>query len=667
MFKKILIANRGEIAVRIARTAKQMGIKTVAVYSDADKYGRHVQMCDEAVYIGASPAKESYLVIDKIVSACRRIGADAVHPGYGFLSERAPFAEALKQAGITFIGPNPKVITLMGDKISANRAAAEAGVPTVPGHWDQITDAEEAAAIAAKIGYPVMLKASAGGGGKGIRIAQDEPELKEAFRLARSEALSSFGDDRVFIEKFIVNPRHIEIQVLGDQHGHAIHLGERECSIQRRHQKVIEEAPSPLVDEEMRAKMGGCAVTLAKTYGYDSAGTVEFIADQQKNFYFLEMNTRLQVEHSVTEFVTGLDIVEWMIRIAGGERLTIKQQDIRMNGWAIESRIYAEDPNRRFMPSTGRLVRYRAPAETDQVRLDSGIYEGAEISMFYDPMIAKVTTWDVDRSSAISLMRRALDEFYIKGVSHNIAFLTALLANQRFQDGRLSTGFIAEEYPEGFSPAKVEDAAREAIIAAALLMHLRYLYRMKRMSGQMPGYPRHVPDDWEVYFDGDYHPVTVITVPTGVQDEEGFDVTVNDHTMAIRSDWQVGEPVLRCTINAMPQSFKVERKGLGYRIFHLGAEIDVVVYRKEVADMVRRMPERKPPDMSKYLVSPMPGLLKSVSAETGDKIEVGVELAIVEAMKMENILKAQRSGRVVKVLAKPGDTLTVGQVIMEFD
>ena len=456
MFKKILIANRGEIACRIARTARKMGIKTVAVYSDADKYGRHVKASNEAVYIGPSPASESYLVIDKIVSACRRMHVDAVHPGYGFLSERTTFAKALADEGITFIGPNSDVIRLMGDKILANRAAKEAGVPTVPGHWDQIPTVEEAVGIAQGITFPIMLKAAAGGGGKGIRVARDEAELKDAFRLATSEARSAFGDDRVFIEKFIEQPRHIEIQVLGDKHGNVIHLDERECSIQRRHQKVIEEAPSPFLDGNTRREMGMRAVELAKACGYNSAGTCEFIVDQRRNFYFLEMNTRLQVEHSVTEFTHGIDLVEWMIRVADGEELTIRQEDVRPHGWSVEARVYAEDPNRKFMPSTGRLVRYREPVESDEVRVNSGVYEGGEISMFYDPMIAKVTTWGRDRDSAIALMRRALDEFYIKGVHHNIAFLTALMANPRFLQGRLSTAFIAEEYPDGFSPAPLE-------------------------------------------------------------------------------------------------------------------------------------------------------------------------------------------------------------------
>ncbi|HSO43438.1 MAG TPA: acetyl-CoA carboxylase biotin carboxylase subunit, partial [Rhodospirillales bacterium] len=509
MFKKILIANRGEIAVRIARTAKRMGLTTVAVYSDADKYGRHVSMCDESVYLGGSLASESYLQMEKIVNACRRMGVDCVHPGYGFLSENTLFAPALASAGIAFVGPNSDVIKLMGDKIMANRAAKEAGVPTVPGHWDAIPDADDAVEIAKGISFPVMLKAAAGGGGKGIRIAHDEAEVRDAFRVATSEARSAFGDERVFIEKFIEDPRHIEIQILADKHGSVFHLNERECSIQRRHQKVIEEAPSPFLDAATRREMGERAVALAKAAGYDSAGTVEFIADQRRNFYFLEMNTRLQVEHSVTEFTHNIDLVEWMIRIANGERLPLNQAQLKPHGWAIESRIYAEDPNRKFMPSTGRLVRYREPEESQDVRVDSGVYEGGEISMFYDPMIAKVTTWGRDRDAAIALMRRALDEFYIVGVHHNIAFLTALMANPRFLQGRLSTNFIAEEYPDGFSPAPIEPRDIDSIVAVSILMHLRYLYRAKDVTGQMRGYERKIVPDWVVSVNGTYYPIRV--------------------------------------------------------------------------------------------------------------------------------------------------------------
>ncbi len=666
MFKKILIANRGEIACRIARTARKMGIKTVAVYSDADKYGRHVRACDEAIYIGPSPAAESYLVMEKLLSACRQTGAEAVHPGYGFLSERTAFAQALANEGITFIGPNAAAVKLMGDKILANRAAKEAGVPTVPGHWDQIASPEEAVGIAHGIGFPVMLKAAAGGGGKGIRIARDEAELKDAFRLATSEARSAFGDDRVFIEKFIEQPRHIEIQVLGDKHGNVVHLDERECSIQRRHQKVIEEAPSPFLDGATRREMGMRAVALAKTCGYDSAGTVEFIVDQRRNFFFLEMNTRLQVEHSVTEFTHNIDLVEWMIRIAAGQELTIRQEDVQPHGWSVEARVYAEDPNRKFMPSTGRLVRYREPAESEDVRIDSGVYEGGEISMFYDPMISKVTTWGRDRDSAIALMRRALDEFYINGVHHNIAFLTALMANPRFLQGRLSTAFIAEEYPDGFSPAPLEAQDLDSILAVSVLMHLRYLYRAKDVTGQMPGYGRKFHPEWVAMIAKKYYPVSV-EEHSGRGSEEGFDILHGGHTLSIRSDWVVGEPVLRCTINGQPHSFKVERVGIGYRLYHLGAQVDVLIYTREVAELAKMMPERKPPDMSKYLLSPMPGLLQSLSVEPGERVDTGDELAIVQAMKMENILRATQPGKVCKLHAKAGDTLAVGQIIIEFE
>jgi propionyl-CoA carboxylase alpha chain len=662
MFKKILIANRGEIAIRIHRTATHMGIPTVAVYSDADRFGRHVRICNEAVRIGPPPAAESYLVIDNILAACRETGADAVHPGYGFLSENAAFARRLQDEGIHFIGPGPEAIRLMGDKIEANRTALEAGLPTVPGHWDPIPDADAALEIAKGIGLPVMLKAAAGGGGKGIRVAFTEQEVQEGFRVTTSEARNSFGDERVFIEKFIEEPRHIEIQVLGDRHGHVIHLAERECSIQRRHQKVIEEAPSAFLDEETRAAMGSAAVALAKAVGFSTAGTVEFIVDQRRNFYFLEMNTRLQVEHAVTELITGLDLVEWMIRITNGERLGIEQEDVKIRGWAVEARVYAEDPNRGFMPSTGRLVRYRTPGENAQVRVDNGVFEGGEISRFYDPMIAKVSTWGLGREQAVQRMRMALDEFYIQGVSHNIAFLTALLANPRFLEGRLSTNFIATEYPEGFSPAPLEPQDLNAIIGAAALMHLRYMQRAAQTSGQMPSYRFCIPDEWEVVVNDEYYPVTIQTMA------EGFDITCDGgQVIAVRSDWQVGDPVLRCTVNASPKSFKVERDGLGYILYHLGAEVRVLVRTRTAARLARLMPVKVPPDMSMYLLSPMPGLLRSIAVSEGQSLESGAELCVVEAMKMENILRATRPVKIAQLRARPGDILTVGQVILEYE
>jgi propionyl-CoA carboxylase alpha chain len=665
MFRKILIANRGEIVLRIHRTAERLGIPTVAVYSDADTYGLHVDACNEAVHIGPSPAKDSYLAIDKIVAACHKTGADAVHPGYGFLSQNPAFARALADAGIAFIGPSPDVIALMGDKIASTQKAKEAGVPVIPSHLEPISDIEQAAKIAGKIGYPIMLKASAGGGGKGIRVVPDDTELEQALRTTTSEAQSSFGDDRVFIQKFIAQPRHIEIQVLGDRHGHVIHLGERECSIQRRHQKVIEEAPAVVVDERLRAEMGGAAVALAAAVGYDSAGTVEFMLDADRKFYFLEMNTRLQVEHSVTEFVTGVDIVEWMIRTAAGERLTIRQDRVHLRGWAVEARIYAEDPNRNFMPSTGRIVRYHSAPEGPQVRVDNGVYEGGEVSMFYDPMIAKVTTWDRDRDSAVALLRRSLDEVYIKGVLHNLAFLAALSANPRFLNGDLTTNFIDEEYPRGFTPVPLDESEIDAIVAAATLMHLRYLYRAARTTGVMPGYQRVVPKEIVVEIGGVQYPLSAEPIAGGP--DEGFDIRAGGRILAIHSDWRIGDPVLRATINAVPQRFKVERNGLGYRLFHQGAEIDVIVYRKRVAELAKIVPERKPRDMSKFVIAPMPGLLRSLAVAVGDSVSPGGELATLEAMKMENILKSSRFGRIAKLLAHEGDTLAVGQIIAEFE
>jgi propionyl-CoA carboxylase alpha chain len=662
MFKKILIANRSEIAIRIHNTARRMRIPTVAVYSDADKYSRHTMVCDEAVRIGPAPAAESYLSIDKILAACKQTGADAVHPGYGFLAENATFAQRLQEEGITFIGPMPEVIAAMGDKIQANRTALEAGLPTVPGHWDPIPDVASALEIAKDIGLPVMLKAAAGGGGKGIRVAHTEEQVEEGFRAATSEARGSFADDRVFIEKFIEEPRHIEIQILGDRAGNVLHLGERECSIQRRHQKVIEEAPSPFIDPETREAMGRAAVDLAHSVGFTTAGTVEFIVDQQRNFYFLEMNTRLQVEHAVTEFVTGLDLVEWMIRIASGQALSLSQERVSFRGWAIETRVYAEDPNHGFLPSTGRLVRYRTPTVEPGVRVDNGVHEGGDITRFYDPMIAKVTTWDLNRDSAIARMRRALDEFYIQGVNHNIAFLTALLAHPRFLEGRLSTNFIADEYPEGFSPAPLETRDLNAIIGAAALMHLRYMQRAARTTGQMPSYRFRIPEHWEMLINDTYYPVTIQPM------SEGFDVTRDDgHVLAVRSDWQIGDPVLRCTINAHPERFKVERDGLGYILFHQGAEVPAKVYPRTAARLAKLMPVKVPPDLSMYLLSPMPGLLRSVAVKEGEEVVGGQELCVVEAMKMENTLRSERPARIATIRVRPGDTLTVGQVILEFE
>jgi len=661
MFDKILIANRGEIACRVIKTARKMGIKTVAVYSDADKEALHVRMADEAVHIGPSPSVESYLIADKILDACKQTGAQAVHPGYGFLSENAGFTAALDQAGITFIGPGNHAITTMGDKITSKLLAAEAGVSTIPGYTDVIDDAEHAVKVANDIGYPVMLKASAGGGGKGMRVVRNETECRDGFERARNEAVSSFGDDRIFAEKFIEEPRHIEIQILADSHGNTIYLGERECSIQRRHQKVIEEAPSPFLDDKTRKAMGEQAVALAKAVDYKSAGTVEFIVDAKRNFYFLEMNTRLQVEHPVTELVTGLDLVEWMIRIADGDKLTIKQKDVKLTGWAVETRIYAEDPFRNFMPSTGRLVKYIPPEETEYVRVDTGIEEGSEVSMFYDPMIAKLITYGADRNEALDHMGEALDAYYIRGVSHNISFLNALIAHPRFRKGNLTTNFIAEEYPDGFFAGDVPqaDPALAIVVAAATYRH--QMDRAALLSGQVPGHERQVPREWVAIINREEHPVTVKTV------HGGYDITYNGKQYHLLTDWKPGEPLVRATVNGEQVCFQLDREGAGYRLFRRGAQIDVLVCTPRAAELNRHMLEKIPPDLSKFLLSPMPGLLVKMSAQSGDVIKAGEELAVVEAMKMENSLRAAEDVVIAKVMADQGDSLVVDQPILEFE
>jgi propionyl-CoA carboxylase alpha chain len=660
MFKKILIANRGEIACRVIRTCRRMGIKTVAVHSEADRDALHVGMADEAVAIGPSPSAQSYLVVDKILKAIREAGADAVHPGYGFLSENAAFAKALADQGVAFIGPNIAAIRAMGDKIESKKLAVKAGVSTVPGHTAPIKNAEEAVVIAHKVGYPVMLKASAGGGGKGMRIAWNDAECREGLERAQSEARSSFGDDRVFIEKFVENPRHIEIQVLGDAHGNVVYLGERECSIQRRHQKVIEEAPSPFLDAKTRTAMGEQAVALAKAVGYVSAGTVEFIVDSTRNFYFLEMNTRLQVEHPVTEMITGLDLVELMIRIAAGEKLPFAQKDVKLNGWAIEARVYAEDPFRNFLPSVGRLVRYRAPAENGHVRVDTGVYEGGEISIYYDPMIAKLIARGKDRAEAIGRMRRALDEFYIRGVNHNIAFLAAVMAHPRFREGRLTTNFIAEEYPRGFHPADAVHDDPAMLIAAAAAVHRAFQERATEISGQVPGHRRRVPEEWIVVLGGNYHPVIVRSFA------EGFEGEIQGRRFRLLTRWRLGEPLLDAEFNGVPVCLQVERDGIGYRLIHGGVQADAVVLNPQAADLHRLMPKKATQDTSKFLLSPMPGLLVSVAVAVGQEVKTGEELAVVEAMKMENVLRAERDGVVKAIHAKPGDSLAVDQTILEF-
>jgi propionyl-CoA carboxylase alpha chain len=659
MFKKILIANRGEIACRVMRTARRMGIKTVAVYSDADADALHVREADEAVRIGSPPARESYLQIERIVEACKSTGAAAVHPGYGFLSENAAFAEALNKAGIVFIGPERRAIAAMGDKIESKKLARDAGVSTVPGHLDVIPDAQTAVKIARAVGYPVMLKASAGGGGKGMRIARSDAEVRDGFRSATNEARSSFGDERVFIEKYIEEPRHIEIQVLGDAHGHVIHLGERECSIQRRHQKVIEEAPSPFLDAKTRAAMGAQAVALAKAVDYRSAGTVEFIVDKHRNFYFLEMNTRLQVEHPVTELVTGLDLVEWMIRIAAGERLPYRQEDIKLEGSAIEARIYAEDPFRNFLPSIGRLVRY-LPPQGEGIRVDSGVFEGAEISVYYDPMIAKLVGYGGARREAIGRLGGALDAFVIRGLLHNIPFLAALLKKERFAAGRLSTNFIAEEFPGGFAGIEPSaDAIDEAIAIAGAVQHIT-AEREGAISGQLAGHERRVPDEWVVAVGEARHAI-------GTQRES--DAVVIDHDgrrRGIVTDWRPGVSLFRGTIDGAPVIAQVDRDGIGFRVTRGGATLAIKVLPPRAAALLAQMPAKQAPDLSRYLLSPMPGLLVSLAVGEGQEVKAGEELAVVEAMKMENVLRAERDGKVKAIRAKAGESLAVDQVILEF-
>jgi propionyl-CoA carboxylase alpha chain len=667
MFTKILIANRGEIACRVIKTAQRMGIKTVAVYSDADRDAVHVAMADEAVNIGPAPAAESYLVIEKIIAACKQTGAQAVHPGYGFLSEREAFAQALKDNGITFIGPNPHAIAAMGDKIESKKAAAAAGVSTVPGYLGVIEDVAHATKIADEIGYPVMLKASAGGGGKGMRIAWSASEVKEGFERSKSEAKASFGDDRMFVEKFIVNPRHIEIQVLGDKHGHVIYLGERECSVQRRNQKVVEEAPSPLLDEATRRKMGKQAVALAKAVNYDSAGTVEFVAGQDRSFFFLEMNTRLQVEHPVTEMTTGVDLVEQMIRVAYGEKLAIAQKDVKLTGWAVESRIYAEDPTRNFLPSVGRLTTYRPPAEgmTDgvTVRNDTGVEEGGEISIYYDPMIAKLVTHAATRDAAIDGQARALDAFAIDGIRHNIPFLSTLMSQSRWREARLSTGYIAEEFPEGFTAPKPEgDVAKRLAAVAASIDHVLNT-RKREISGQLPRRTAVTFEQERIVMLGkESQAVTV----TGVPGDCTLKFAGSTTPVIVKSGWRPGEPVWSGTIGGILIAVQVRAILNGVRLSHGGAETEARVYTRREAELVALMPEKKAADTSRFLLCPMPGLVKSVAVTIGQEVKAGETLAVVEAMKMENVLRAEKDVTVKLLKAKPGDSLAVDAIIMEF-
>jgi propionyl-CoA carboxylase alpha chain len=659
-FRKILVANRGEIACRVIRTCKRMGIATVAVYSDADAEALHVREADEAVRIGPAPSAESYLKIDAIVAACRETGAEAVHPGYGFLSENAAFAKALDAAGIVFIGPPMKAVAAMGDKIESKKLAQKAGVTMVPGHLAEIADADESVQIARNVGYPVMIKASAGGGGKGMRIAHDDAEARDGFRSARNEAKSAFGDDRVFIEKFIEEPRHIEIQVLGDTHGNVIYLGERECSIQRRHQKVIEEAPSPFLDAKTRAAMGAEAVALAKAVDYASAGTVEFIVDRKRKFYFLEMNTRLQVEHPVTECVTGLDLVEWMVRIAAGERLTLSQKDVKLQGWAVEARVYAEDPARGFLPSIGRLTRYIAPEAMAGVRVDTGVYEGGEISMYYDPMIAKLVGFGKSRDEAIDRAAAALDAYCVHGVNHNIGFLSAIMVHPRFREGRLSTGFIAEEFPQGFHGREPDAALRARLVALAGVLERRAAEIEAGISGQLPGHEVKVPHAFVVRLGGSDEAVAMR------RDAVGYTLSTGAGAATVTTDWRPGNPIFRGTINGVDVVAQVGRVGGRWRIMHAGCRLDVQVVRAGIAELAALMPVKRPPDSSKFLLSPMPGLLKVLAVKAGQDVKVGEELCVVEAMKMENILRAERDGTIAKLHAAAGDSLAVDQRILEF-
>ena len=670
MFKRILIANRGEIACRVIKTARRMGIETVAVYSEADRDALHVEMADDAVLIGPPAAAESYLLMEKIVEACRKTGAQAVHPGYGFLSEREAFPRALADAGIVFIGPNPGAIAAMGDKIESKKAAAKADVSTVPGFLGVITDERHAVKIADAIGYPVMIKASAGGGGKGMRIAHSTSEVAEGFGLAKAEAKASFGDDRVFIEKFIVDPRHIEIQVLGDKHGNVIYLGERECSIQRRNQKVIEEAPSPLLDETTRRKMGEQAVALAKAVNYNSAGTVEFVAGQDKSFYFLEMNTRLQVEHPVTELITGIDLVEQMIRVAAGEKLSLGQKDVTLTGWAVESRVYAEDPFRNFLPSIGRLVKYRPPLESSvggiTVRNDTGVQEGGEISIYYDPMIAKLVTHASSRAAAIEAQSTALNSFYIDGIRHNIPFLSALINHPRWRGGNLSTGFIAEEFPKGFAVRVPEgEIARRLAAVGAAIDHVLG-ERKRRISGQMNGRLVQRERRRAVWLDRNEIALDIAREADclAVRFVGADGRTGNPHQLL--SPWTPGDPVWQGTIDGQWVAMQVRPIPNGFRLAHQGYEVAVNVFTESEATAARLMPVASATDTGKKLLCPMPGLVVSIAVSEGQEVKSGETLAVVEAMKMQNVLRAERDGTVKKIHAAAGATLAVDALILEF-
>ena len=673
MFKKILIANRGEIACRVAATASRMGIKTVAVYSDADARAPFVQMADEAVHIGPSPAAQSYLIAEKIIEACKATGAEAVHPGYGFLSERTSFAEALEAEGIAFIGPPVNAIAAMGDKIESKKLAMQAGVNVVPGFVGEIDDTEHAVRISEEIGYPVMMKASAGGGGKGMRLAYSEQDVREGFEAVKREGLNSFGDDRVFIEKFILNPRHIEIQILGDKHGNILYLNERECSIQRRHQKVVEEAPSPFVTPKMRKAMGEQCVALSKAVGYYSAGTVELIvsgADPSgESFYFLEMNTRLQVEHPVTECITGIDLVEQMIRVAYGEKLAMTQDDIKIDGWAIENRVYAEDPYRGFLPSTGRLTRYRPPVAgwtddgaengrrgVDGIRVDDGVYDGGEVSMFYDPMIAKLITWGPNRDVAADLQIAALDRFEIEGLGHNIDFVSAIMQHPRFRSGELTTGFIAEEYPDGFHGASAEPSLVKSLAAIAGFLATAEADRARQVDGQLGG-TLPPPSRWQVKIGDAVHDIEM---------DDGA-ILVDGEEFALSMEYVPGDRLVEAEVGDEELAVKIAKTRTGFKLTTRGASHSARVLPGHIAHLASHMIEKIPPDLSKYLICPMPGLITAVHVSVGDKVEAGQPLAIVEAMKMENILRAEKAGVVKSVNASAGESLAVDAVILEME
>jgi len=665
VFKKILIANRGEIACRIIKTARRLGIATVAVYSDADKHALHVEMADEAVRIGPAPAAQSYLDTHAILSAAAATGAEAIHPGYGFLSEREPFAEAVtKVAGLCFIGPSPEVIAAVGDKIYAKKLAQAAKVSTVPGYAGMIVDLDHARRIARDIGYPVMIKSSAGGGGKGMRLVRSDEELKQALLSSHNEAKASFGDDRLFIEKYIAAARHIEIQVLGDKHGHIVHLGERECSLQRRHQKVVEETPSPFLDEATRAAMGEEAVALAKAAGYDSAGTVEFVVDEKRNFYFLEMNARLQVEHAVTELVTGLDLVEWMIRVAAGEKLPFTQAEIKPQGWALETRLYAEDPYRGFLPSTGRLARLRLPPEgthgSARLRLDTGVQEGDEVTIHYDPMIAKLCSHAPTREGAIAAMGDALDEVILSGIRHNVDFLSALMHHPRFREGRLSTSFIAEEYPEGFRGRPLGEADKRRFVAAAAIAKLARTKRAGAISGTLNG-PHLAASAFTAEIAGERFDIT-----DAVLREGRFFARITGQPYAAASDWRPGLDILQLHDGERDHTLQIERVAGGYRLAQGGMRARVCVRSPRAAELARLMPKKAAADCSKLLLCPMPGLVVSVAVTIGQEVKTGEVLAVVEAMKMENVLRAERDGKIGKINVKDGDNLALNDAILEF-